>query len=82
MNQVMKEIDLSKGVKSRHPDIIPGKMYLVKFSHIDTWYFGPFVEVWFGLSFTRWGTSGIQFDTPGYNRSNWERVIEVDVESL
>lgn len=71
-----KEIDLTKSNRHEHPDIkTDGTLYLVRFN--NRWYLGPFIRVWFGLSFPEWGNAGMQFDAPGYNKSSWERVLEV-----
>lgn len=76
-----KEIDLSKAVRHSHPDIIPHeRTYLVKV--YGGWFFGPFTQQWYGLYFPNWGGSGCQFDTPGWNSSRWERVIEIDPDRL
>ena len=75
-----REIDLSKAVKSNHPDISTDKQYLVKV--YGRWHFGQFTCQWYGLNFNGWGNSGCQFDAPGYNSSGWERVIEIDPEAL
>jgi hypothetical protein len=75
-----REIDLSKAIKHEHPDISTERMYLVKVH--GGWFFGPFTRQWFGLSFSRWGGAGLQFDAPGWNSSRWERVIEIDPEAL
>lgn len=74
---VLREIDLSRGDRNMHPDIVPGRHYMVRI--YGAWHMGRFSEVWYGLNFFPWGTSGIQFDAPGYNSSRWERVIEVDL---
>lgn len=76
----MRLIDLSKGIRSDHPDIELGKKYLVKFN--GAWYLGLFTRQWYGWSFIDWGTSGKQFDTPGQNSSTWQAIIELDPEEL
>lgn len=76
----VKEIDLRKGRKSDHPDILPGRQYLVKIG--DGWFFGRFTRQHYGLNFTNWGMSGCQFDTPGYNASQWKRVIEIEPDAI
>lgn len=75
------EIDLSKAHGHDHPDIkTDGTFYLVKF--YGNWFLGPFCRVGYGLTFPRWGTSGCQFDAPGFNGSTWERVIEINPDLL
>jgi len=74
----MREIDLSRGDRHRHPDIVPGRYYMVQVH--EAWHLGRFSEVWYGLTFWPWGTSGLQFDAPGFNSSGWQRVIEVDFD--
>jgi hypothetical protein len=75
-----KILDLSKAVRHDHPDIIVGQLYLVKVHR--SWFLGKFSRLWYGLNFNNWGTSGLQFDAPGYNSSRWEAVIELHPESL
>lgn len=70
----LREIDLARGDKSDHPDIVPGQLYVVKI--YGAWHMGRFARVWYGLNFSPWGCSGIQFSAPGYNLSAWERIIE------
>ena len=70
------EIDLSKGIKSKHVDIkTDGTFYLVKIG--GAYFAGRFGKVWFGLSFHNWYGGPIQFDTPGYNSSMWEGAWEI-----
>lgn len=78
----LTEIDLNKGHKSTHPDIkTDGTFYLVKID--GQAHGGRFRKVWFGLSFYPWVNGvGIQFDTPGTNRSRWEAVWEVHTDFL
>jgi len=79
---MLKVIDLSKAKEHSHPDIDVNKKYLVKIS--GEWYFGKFEKVWFGLNFSPWknGMVGIQFDAPGFNKSCWERVVEINLKEL
>jgi hypothetical protein len=71
----LKEIDLSKGIKSDHPDLkTDGTQYLILYS--DRYMVGTFSKVWFGLV-CHAGWLNPQFDTPGYNSSNWQRVWEI-----
>lgn len=79
MKQIkLVEIDLRKGNESTHPDIVVGKtQYLAKFKGDPRLYAGVFTKEWYGLSFDGWGTSGRQFDTPGYNSSSWQRLWRV-----
>jgi len=76
---IYREIDLSKGRKSDHPDVTTDRLYLVKVA--GEWHFGRFSRQHYGLNFTNWGRSGLQFDTPGYNSSEWERIVEIDPEA-
>ena len=75
---VLCEIDLSRGDKHTHPDIVPGRHYMARI--YGAWHMGRFSPVWYGLSFSPWGHGGLQFDAPGYNSSAWERIIEVDFQ--
>ena len=75
---ILREIDLSRGERHRHPDILVGRVYMVKVS--GGWHLGRFSKQWFGLNFSPWGNAGLQFDAPGYNLSRWERIIEFDMQ--
>lgn len=77
------EIDLSKSDRHFHPDIKPdGTLYLIQLSDgPGSWFFGPFTRQWYGLSFSRWGNAGLQFDAPGFNSSRWTRVFEFDPDA-
>jgi hypothetical protein len=79
---MLKNIDLSKSHKHEHPDINIDKHYIVKIN--GEWFLGMFNKQWFGLNFAPWinGQVGIQFDAPGFNCSNWEKVIEIDLDKL
>lgn len=76
----MRKIDLSRGCKHEHPDIEVGKTYLARI--YGSWYLGRFNRQWYGLNFRGWEGTSLQFDAPGYNRSGWEALIEVDTASL
>lgn len=74
----LREIDLSKGKESDHPDISLRKTYLAL---IDGEYFtGKFSRQWYGWNFDGWNynPAGLQFDAPGSNCSRWERLWEID----
>ena len=75
----MKLIPISLRCAERHEckNIKPGRTrYLCK---IDGEYFvGRFQREWFGLHFDGWCGCGIQFDAPGYNSSDWERVWRIE----
>jgi len=78
----LKRIDLSKAVKSDHPDIKVGDehRYLarVQMSHGDVLVAGSFSREWYGLNFHWfWGASTFQFDAPGYNGSTWIELWEI-----
>lgn len=75
-----REIDLTRGTKSDHPDLNAESQYLVKV--YENWHFGRFTRQHYGWNFTGWGSSGCQFNTPGYNHSSWERIIEIDPEMI
>lgn len=72
---VYKEIDLTKGNKHEHPDIKKRKRYLAKID--GEMYHGKFEREWYGWRFDDgWGTFGHQFDTPGWNSSDWQELWE------
>lgn len=75
-----REIDLTRGIKSDHPDLNAESQYLVKV--YENWHFGRFSRQHYGWNFIGWGSSGCQFNTPGYNLSTWERIIEIDPEMI
>lgn len=77
------EIDLSKGEKHEHPDINTEDEYLCQVRGI--WHFGGFSRQWYGLNFEGYKYNpgaGLQYDTPGWNSSQWERVIKVDIRAF
>jgi len=69
------EIDLTKGNKSNHPDIKKEIQYLAKIN--KTWFAGFFSKQWYGWNFDGWYGVGIQFDTPGTNKSRWKQLFEI-----
>lgn len=79
----LKEIDLTKcrtypgggGGLTDHPDITPGKKYLVHYN--GDVYTGTFSYEWYGLNFNGIYDAGAQFDAPGTNSSVWEKVFEI-----
>lgn len=78
----LKRIDLSKGVKSDHPEIKTGEehRYLARIrgSLGDNLIVGSFSREWYGLNFSWfWGASSLQFNTPGYNNSDWLELWEI-----
>ena len=67
------EIDLTKGSGHSHPEIERDRFYLAKYG--GGLYFGKFSFQWYGLNFDcGFGGSGIQFDTPGSNSSDWQQL--------
>lgn len=73
----LKQIDLSKAVEHECPGVkTDGTQYLAKID--GEWLTGPFSREWYGLHFdTTWGMTGLQFDAPGYNSSEWEQLYEI-----
>jgi len=73
----LKYIDLLKGEKHNHPDIVFDKFYLAKIR--DCWSCGKFSKQHYGLNFGNgFGASrGQQFDAPGYNCSKWQELYEI-----
>lgn len=74
----LKRISLSKAKNHECPGIKNDgeTWYLAKV--MDQWMAGTFSREWYGLHFdTDWGMSGLQFDAPGYNSSNWEELYEI-----
>lgn len=75
-NISLTEIDLTKGKGHNHPDIkTDGTRYLCLIN--GSFEAGSFSTVPFGLSFFG-GFVSKQYDTPGTNGSNWQRVWEID----
>lgn len=71
------EIDLTRGDRSRHPDLFPWPVRYLAQIH-GQFFFGYFTEEHYGWNFADgWGASGHQFDTPGYNLSRWERLWQM-----
>ena len=66
------EIDLSKGVEHEHPDINTKDLYLAKEG--GSYAVGGFDRQHYGLSFCGFYDAGLQFDAPGYNKSDWEQL--------
>lgn len=72
-------IDLSFAEGHECPGLIPGRLYLVKFSDDPQLYCGTFTRQWYGLNFGPWINGvGRQFDAPGYNHSRWQAVWLVE----
>jgi hypothetical protein len=78
----ISRIDLSRGKEHDHPDIkTDGTYYIARpLGKRGALWFGTFEQLWFGLSFNcNFGACGhIQFDAPGYNRSKWVDLWEVE----
>lgn len=73
----LKRLDLRKSDKHNHPDVVPeDRYYLARVG--DSLYLGTFSKQWYGLNFDcDWGVSGMQFDAPGTNRSDWKELWEI-----
>jgi hypothetical protein len=72
----LEEIDLSKGDGHYHPDINTKDYYLGIFHGTSS--IGRFSKQWYGLNFDcQWGNYGIQFDTPGTNGSDWQKLYRI-----
>ena len=70
------QVDLRRAHAHDHPDVKTSKTYLAKID--GSYYLGEFSREHYGLSFDDdWGTSGHQFDAPGYNGSKWEGLWEL-----
>ena len=74
------ELDMTKGANHEHPDIVVGNQYLCKIG--GTWHFGTFNRVWFGLNFNGWHGGILQYDKPGSNASNWQRIIHCKIHKV
>lgn len=73
------EVDLSKTTKHGSDELTVGPVYLcLKGGH---YYVGKFNKVWYGLTFDGWG-GHFQYDPPGTNSSNWQRVWRFDNAEL
>lgn len=75
----LEEVDLGRGEGCCHPDIVIGDYYLIKLDSGEgvTYHCGTFSKQWYGLNFSPWGISGLQFDAPGTNNSRWLRVWKI-----
>jgi len=72
------KIDISKAKGHHHSDIkADGTNYLVRIS--NKLYAGTFSMQWYGLNFKGWNnsTTGLQFDKPGTNGSNWQEIYQL-----
>lgn len=73
----LKKIDLSKASKHECPSIKIGATEYLAIINKEL-YFGSFSKEWYGLNFDcDYGVSGIQFDAPGYNSSEWQELYEI-----
>jgi hypothetical protein len=74
----LEKINLKRGKESNHPDIKADNKtpYLIKYD--GEWFAGTFEKVWFGISFNGWHAP-LQFDTPGYNSSDWQEVYRIRI---
>lgn len=75
------KIDLSKGNRGNHPDIVLGRFYLAKIA--DNWSCGKFSKQHYGFHFGNGfgACGGQQFDTPGSNCSKWQELYEISEEN-
>lgn len=72
----LKEISLKGIDKKGSGRISTRKQYLADFG--CGLHFGQFTKQWYGLNFDcDWGASGMQFDPPGENSSDWHQLWEV-----
>ena len=71
------ELDLTKGAGHEHPDIVIGLNYLCKIN--GQWWFGQFNRQWYGLNFNGRFDAGTQYDKPGTNASEWQRIIHCKI---
>lgn len=71
MELTLELVDLTRGIKSDHPDLNTTDIYL-SYTGFAGFQVGRFSNQWYGWNFDcGWGASGFQFDTPGYNNSKW-----------
>lgn len=73
----LREIDLSRAREHEHPDIKPDRNYLAQIG--GEFHAGQFSREWYGWNFEGWShnPAGLQFDAPGWNASDWERLWEI-----
>lgn len=80
------EIDLAKGEKNEHPDIVADGQtkYLMKLENDSNFYAGAFCREWYGLNFIGWLGRSYQFDAPDSNSSKWQKLwrIEHDIPTI
>ncbi len=70
------EVDLSKTTTKGSDELYEGPSYLVLYR--GSFYIGTFYMQWYGLSFSEIYPAGAQYDPPGTNSSNWQRIWRLD----
>lgn len=76
MTPVLTEIDLSKTTTMGGDGLEVGPTYLVMYS--GRFYAGEFDMQWYGLNFREIYDAGAQYDPPGENSSDWQRIWRVE----
>lgn len=70
------EIDLSKTTTKGGAGLEVGPTYLVMYG--GRFYAGIFDMQWYGLNFQEIYDAGAQYDPPGENSSDWQRVWRIE----
>lgn len=74
---ILTEIDLRKATGHECPGIVAQKhTYLALID--GKFHVGRFTREWYGLNFDAVYDAGLQFDAPGENQSDWQRVWRID----
>lgn len=76
MQLSLKEIDLSQTSKDGGAGLEAGPTYLVLYG--GSYYVGSFSTQWYGLNFNGIYDAGAQYDPPGNNYSEWQRIWRLD----
>lgn len=70
------ELDLTRGDVHDHPEIKQKASYLARIH--GEYFCGQFSRQWYGWNFDDGWGSGHQYDKPGTNCSQWEKLWEID----
>ena len=72
----LTEIDLTKTTSKGGAGLEVGPTYLVMYS--GRFYAGEFEMQWYGLNFQEIYAAGAQYDPPGENSSDWQKIWLVE----
>ncbi len=75
MIPILEEIDLSKTTKNGGAGLEVGPTYMILYS--GRYYVGEFEEQWYGLNFRGIYNAGAQYDPPGKNCSDFQKIWKI-----